>query len=233
MSYSAGKNPYPQLYAVKTDADGNSLWSLAYSNGKYDAASCVINAVDGGYVICGTAAASSGHGMQDMLLLKIDSRGNTMWAKFYGGAQSDFGSRVVASNDGGYAMIGTTASFGAGNSDIYLVKTDAQGNSLWARTYGGRGVDQGVAIINSGDGGYILGGNSESFSYGSSDLLMIAVDAQGNSLWTRHFGGKSDDYLGGIVRDKDGGYALAGWTSSAGAGDYDAYFLKVNKKGDF
>lgn len=233
MSYSTGKNGYPQAYAVKTDADGNSIWSMTYSSGKYDVASCVINAVDGGYIICGTSAAPSGHGMQDMLMLKLDSRGNTLWAKFYGGAQPDFGSRVVAARDGGYAMIGTTASFGAGNSDIYLVKTDALGNSLWARTYGGPGVDQGVTLINSGDGGYILGGNSESFSYGSSDLLVIAVDASGNSLWTRHFGGKSDDYLGGIVKNKDGGYAIAGWTSSYGAGDYDAYFLKIRKNGNF
>jgi hypothetical protein len=232
MSDSFNKAGVTQVYVVKTDADGNSVWSMTYGNGRYDTASSVIKAADNGYVICGTTT-SPGHGMQDMLLLKTDSRGNTIWAKAFGGANPDFGSRVISTPDGGYALIGTTGSFGAGNSDIYMVKTDAQGNSVWSKTYGGAGTDQGVTLINSGDNGYIIGGTSDSFSYGSSDLLVIAVDASGNTLWTRHFGGKQDDYLGAIIKDKDGGYAIAGWTASSGAGDYDAYFLKIRKNGDY
>jgi hypothetical protein len=140
---------------------------------------------------------------------------------------------VISTDDGGYALIGHSGSFGNGNADMFLVKADADGDCVWAKTFGGLGIDQGVTVINSGDGGYIIGGTSESFSYGSSDLLVIAVDSKGNSLWTKHFGGKEDDYLGSIVMDKDGNYAICGWTGSSGAGEYDGYFLKIKKNGEF
>lgn len=232
MSESFKKAGFPRLYVVKTDSDGDCVWSKTYGQDKYDVASSVIKASDDGYIICGTTT-SSGYGMQDVLLLKLDDRGNTVWARTFGGPKPDFGSRVIAAQDSGYIVIGTTSSFGAGNTDIYLIKTDVQGNSLWTRTYGGPGVDQGVSVLNSGDGGYLLGATSESFSNGSSDILLIAVNASGDTLWSRHFGGSKDEYLGGFVRDKDGGYAVAGWTASSGAGDYDAYFFKVKKNGDF
>lgn len=233
LSDSFKKAGSPRLYAVKTDASGNSLWSVTYGGDIYDEASGVINAVDGGYILCGTTK-SPGSGMQDMLLLKIDTRGNTVWSKTYGGKQPDFGNNVINTDDGGYAIIGSSGSFGNNNnSDIYLVKTDADGDCVWARTYGGLGIDQGVTVINSGDGGYVLGSTSESFSYGSSDLLVIAVDSNGNSLWTKHFGGKEDDYLGAILKEKDGNYAICGWTASSGAGEYDGYFLKIKKNGEF
>jgi hypothetical protein len=230
--YSADKISRPSMYVIKTDAEGNCVWARTIGGARADNANCIIKAIDSGYVITGDTT-SYGSGMQDIVLIKIDSRGNTIWMRTFGGKNPDYGSMVVQTADNGYAIIGSTSSFGAGNLDCYLIKTDSRGNSVWSKTYGGQGVDQGVSIITTADKGYIIGGTSESFSYGSSDLLLLKVDASGNTLWTKHFGGKADDYLGGITLSPDGGCAAAGWTKATGEENYDAYFLKVKGNGEF
>jgi len=232
LTDSFGTKPNTRLYVVKTDADGDCVWTRTFGNNKFSMGASVINAADRGYIVCGSTN-TLGNGKQDLLLLKIDSGGNTLWVKTYGGKLDDVGNKVILTKDKGYAIIGSTVSFGHGNQDLYLIKTDAEGDCVWSKTYGGLGMDQGVTIINSDDGGYVIGATSESFSYGSTDLLVMSVDALGNSLWSRHFGGKKDDYLGGILNAKDGGYAIAGWTLSSDADNYDAYFLKLTKNGDF
>lgn len=231
-SDSFGKTSNTRLYVVKTDADGDCVWTRTFGENKYSMAASVINALDKGYIVCGSTN-SLGSGKQDVLLMKLDSEGNTLWVKTYGGKLDDIGNRVISTKDKGYAIIGSSDSFGLGNQDIYMIKTDADGDCVWSKTYGGLGMDQGVTIINSDDSGYVIGATSESFSYGSTDLLVISVDALGNSLWSRHFGGKKDDYLGGIIRAKDGSYAIAGWTLSTDGDNYDAYFLKLRNNGDF
>ena len=104
-----------------------------------------------------------------------------LFLKTYGGSESDLGYSVQQTSDGGYIITGRTNSFGSGNWDIWLIKTDAQGSEEWSQTYGGDGSDQGRAVRQTSDGGYIITGSSSSFGSGNDDIWLIKTDAQGNT----------------------------------------------------
>ncbi|MDH5461789.1 MAG: hypothetical protein OEX09_06175, partial [Candidatus Bathyarchaeota archaeon] len=154
------------------------------------------------------------------------------WERTYGGAVDDRASCVVQTNDGGHAIAGHTYSFGAGSSDAWLVKTDANGNSMWNRTYGGTSMDAASSVIQTNDGGYALVGFTESFGNGSWDFWLLKTHANGATHWNRTFGGASMDAAISVVQTSDGGYALAGWTWSFGAGRGDFYLVKTDAFGN-
>jgi hypothetical protein len=225
------KSTRQSVLMVKTDHDGNKVWTNTINAARNISANCIIRSGDGGYILAGSSD-SYGPGRQDMAMIKVDAKGNTLWIRNFGGKSSDTGSRVVAAENGGYALIGSTGT-GEGSSDIYLVKTDSDGKEEWSKTYGGDGIDQGVSVINSGDGGFIIGANTESFSRGSSDLFVIKVDMKGGVVWSHNYGGDKDDYMGNIVLTLDKGIAAAGWSGSGIQGNYDVYFFKSDKMGLF
>ena len=103
-----------------------------------------------------------------------------LWMQIYGGSSHDFGGSAQQTPDGGFIVGGATSSFGPGPKAIYLVKTDAEGNLEWERTYGGSGFDEAGPIRQTSDGGYILGGNTDSFGAGGLDMYLVKTDATGN-----------------------------------------------------
>ncbi|MCE5299922.1 MAG: hypothetical protein LLG37_03485, partial [Spirochaetia bacterium] len=216
---------------IRTDAVGNSLWVKNIGGRKPDEFQSVAIAPDGSLIMCGTTA-SFGSGMTDMLLIKCDPKGNTEWIRAYGGKNGDSGNMAVVCPDGGYACVGMSSP-DAGNSsaDIYVVRTDNMGNSLWAYTYGAMGLDQGKSITVTRDGGFVIGATSESYSYGSTDIYVFKIDSEGRKVWESHFGGKEDEYCANVIGDLDGGFIVAGWTAGIGAGEYDGYMLKTDKDG--
>ena len=119
---------------------------------------------DGGYIVTGwTNSYSSGSwGYYDVYLLKTDIYGVEQWNQTYGGIQHDEGYSVLQTNDGGYIICGWTLSFGSGDEDLYLIKTDAYGDSLWTQTFGGVDSERGWSIQQTTDGGYIICGNTKS-----------------------------------------------------------------------
>ena len=121
-------------------------------------------------------------------------------------------------SDGGYALVGDTNSFGAGGNDFWLVKTDAAGNMQWNKTYGGTGTDTGISVFQTSDGGYALAGYTNSFGAGGKDVWLVKTDAAGNMQWNKTYGGTGADYGITVIQTSDGGYAIAGSTSSFGAG---------------
>jgi hypothetical protein len=124
--------------------------------------------------------SSFGAGSWDIFLIKTDANGNIQWAKTYGGTYSDWALSVQQTSDGGYIVAGGTNTFGAGGSDIFLIKTDANGNRIWAKTYGGTGDDWARSVQQTSDGGYIVAGRTSSFGAGGSDIFLIKTDANGN-----------------------------------------------------
>jgi len=151
----------------------------------------------------------------------------TEWNKTYGGTGDDWAGSVVQTSDGGFVMAGGTDSFGAGDYDFWLVKTDAEGNMEWNKTYGGTDIDTARSVIQTGDGGYAIAGQTMSFGAGGRDFWLVKTDAEGNMEWNKTYGGGEGDYLFSVVQTGDGGYALAGYTYSFGAGYDDLWLVKV------
>jgi len=113
----------------------------------------------------------------------------TTFQKTFGGGSSDYAYAVQQTTDGGYILVGETWSFGAGNEDIYLIKTDANGDTLWTRTYGGTVRDEGWAVRQTTDGGYIVAGYTQSFGAGWDNVYLIKTNSNGDTLWTKTYGG--------------------------------------------
>ena len=165
--------------------------------------------------------SSYGAGGVDYWLVETDSSGNMQWNKTYGGARDDFGSCLVKTSDGGYALGGWTLSFGSGGEDVWLVKTDSSGNMMWNRTYGGQFDDEGHALIQTLDGGYAVAGNT-AFASGNEDAWLVKTDSAGNMQWNQTYGGTKLDTFISIVQLNSSSFVLAGFTFSFGAGLSDA-----------
>jgi hypothetical protein len=156
----------------------------------------------------------------------------SVWNKVIKGSEDDVAHSIIQSSDGGYAVAGETRSFGAGGFDIYVVKLDSSGNVMWAKAIGGSEWDGAYSIIQSSDGGYVVAGWTISFGAGGSDFYVVKLDSGGNVQWTKTIGGSHDDYAYSIIQSSDGGYAVAGWTYSFGAGSWDMYVVKLDSAGN-
>jgi hypothetical protein len=156
----------------------------------------------------------------------------TFFAKTYGGAYYDVAYSVQQTSDGGYIVAGVTHSFSAGGYDIFLIKTDANGNVQWAKTYGGTSGDGAFPVQQTSDGGYIVAGGTWSFGAGSADLFLIKTDANGNIIWAKTYGGTDWDWAESVQQTSDGGYIVAGYTESFSAGGYDIFLIKTDANGE-
>jgi hypothetical protein len=206
-------------------------FAKTYGGTSYDWAFSVQQTSDGGYIVAG-GTASFGAGWEDIILIKTASNGNISWAKTYGGTHYDHASSVQQTSDGGYIVAGVTWSFGAGSGDIILIKTDANGNISWAKTYGGTNVDGASSVQQTSDGGYIVAGVTYSFGAGSGDIILIKTASNGNISWAKTYGGTNYDRASSVQQTSDGGYIVAGWTNSFGAGNEDVFLIKTDANGN-
>ncbi|MCX6641076.1 MAG: T9SS type A sorting domain-containing protein [bacterium] len=220
----------PDVYLIKTDATGNLIWQRTFGGSGSDWGLSVQQTTDGGYIIVG-GTRSYGAGYDDVYLIKTDANGNSVWTRTFGGSDNDCGYSVQQTSDGGYVIAGGTYSYGTGSYDVYLIKTDANGDSVWTRTFGGSNYDFGSSVQQTADGGYIIGGGTVSFGAGNSDVYLIKTDAEGNLNWQHTFGGYDDDYCYRAQQTSDGGYIIAGRTDSYGAGGFDVYLIKTDAGG--
>jgi len=156
----------------------------------------------------------------------------TEWNKTYGGTSNDVAWSAVQTWDGGYALAGYTESFGAGDSDFWLVKTDSSGNIQWNKTYGGTNTDYAHSVVQTWDGGYALAGDTWSLELDDADFWLVKTDSSGNMQWSKTYGGTNYDCVRSVVQTWDGGYALAGYTYSFGAGDSDFWLVKTDSSGN-
>jgi hypothetical protein len=227
-SFGAG---WDDIYVVKLDRSGNVLWTKTIGGSSFDGAFSIIQSSDGGYVVAGYTT-SFGVGYSDIYVVKLDSGGNVQWTKTIGGSSFDGAFSIIQSSDGGYVVAGRTGSFGAGGWDFYVVKLDSSGNVVWTKTIGGSLTDVAFSIIQSSDGGYVVTGWTESFGAGSADIYVVKLDSTGNVIWTKTIGGSLTDVVYSIIQSSDGGYVVAGYTQSFGAGGADIYVVKLDSSGN-
>jgi len=218
------------VYLIKTDAFGNEVWSQTFGRGLIDVGRSVEQTPDGGYIVVGSTYSLGSDKLDDVYLIKTDAFGNEVWSQTFGGINTEHGFSVQQA-DGGYVIVGQTNSFGAGDFDIYLIKTDAFGNMIWGKTFGGSCLDRGRSVQQTPDGNYIIVGATDSFGAGSSDVYLLKIDAFGNEVWSRTFGG-SDRDSGFFARQADGGYIIVGETMSYGAGEREVYLIWTDAFGN-
>lgn len=225
----AGGSP---VYLIRTDGGGDSLWAGTYGGNE---AWSVKETSDGGCIAVGWVEWwGPGYWDTDIIAVKTDADGNTLWHRYYGDEQSgdwDYGRSVDLTSDGGYIIAGENHFGGAGGADVYLIKTDSLGEVVWSHTYGGPNYDKGFSVDATTDGGYVVAGWTESFGAGQRDVYLVKTDANGETLWTRAFGGPGKEWAYSVQETDDGGYIIAGWTDSFGAGGMDVYVIKTDANG--
>jgi hypothetical protein len=171
----------PDLWLVRLDAAGDTLWTRTFGDTAWDQGNWVEQTADGGYVITGRTNYFGGAGITgDVYLVRTDADGNILWSSAYGGDSSDMGNSVQQVHEGVYAIAGVTSSFGAGGSDFYLIQTDADGDTLWTRTFGDVSYEWASMFRRTADGGYVIVGTTESFGAGGRDVWLIKTDSLGN-----------------------------------------------------
>lgn len=211
----------------------DTLWTRTYGGDTTDIGISVVESQSNdGYVIAGWTY-SYGNGNRDVYIVKTDTAGNVQWEKTYGGTDYDLANSIKRTEDGGYIVIGTTHSFGAGSNDFYLLKLSANGDTLWTRTYGDWPLDRGRDVEQLTNGGYILvGGSVAPAATNDYDYYLIKTDSLGDTLWTKRFGGTDKDMPYDVEVSNDQGYIIAGFTESFGSGSHDAYIVKTDSLGN-
>nr|MBN2276123.1 T9SS type A sorting domain-containing protein [candidate division Zixibacteria bacterium] len=228
-TYSYGAGGF-DLYLLKISAAGDTLWTRTIGGIDTDYGYDVVSSGNDGYVLVGSTR-SFGSGKKDVYLVCTDSLGSIVWSKTYGGSEDDEGRSVRRTGDHGYIICGTSNSWGAGYSDIYLVKTDSLGNLVWSETFGGTGGETGYAVRQTIDGGYIAVGATGSFGTGYSSVYAVRANASGDSLWATTYGGSGADLAYSVEIAGDQGYLIIGATSSSGSGYTDGYLIKTDANG--
>jgi hypothetical protein len=230
-TYSFGAG-WADVYLIKTDSLGDTLWTRTYGGSHIDYGYSVQQTLDGGYIIAGYTY-SSGAGGINAYLIKTDPLGDTLWTKIIGGTYAEFGTSIQQTvPDNGFIIVGYTESFSGGwPGDIYLIKTDSLGDTLWTRAYGGSGIESCFSVQQTKDGGFIITGLTESFGAGLIDAYLIKTDSTGDTLWTRTFGGTSSEQGRSVQQTSDGGFIITGVTNSFGAGGLDVYLIKTDENG--
>ncbi len=220
-----------EVQAIKLSANGNILWAKTYGTLYEDFNSACKIVSDGNYVLSGAVDINGSYGIRPTLT-KLDTSGNLLWAKYYSGYLEDWGRDLLETPDGGFLLVGETESYGYGNSrDIYIIKTNASGNVLWSKAYGGIGEELVHCVIATPDGKFIVSGTTSSYGFGNYDAFMMKFDINGSVEWFHTYGGYTGDYGYDVVNTPDNGLALSGRRSSNTLGGYDVYLIKTDANG--
>jgi PKD repeat protein len=251
------------FWIVKTDASGNKEWDKDFGGYFTDRMYSIQPCNDGGYLLCGESISGIGgdktqplQGNTDYWIIKIDSAGNKLWDKDFGGTDYDYLNSSIPTSDGGFLLAGVSSSPAGGDKtqnswggwDYWIIKIDSLGNKIWDRDYGGTDHDYLNGLMQTGDGGFILGGHSISDAggdksqnrWGLYDFWIVKIDSIGNLLWEKDFGGTDNDYFNSIALKPNGNALLAGISASGVSGNktqpsyggLDFWMLEIDSLGN-
>lgn len=230
-----------EFWGTKIDAKANVQWRGYFGGTNNDRAHSVVRADDGGYVMAGFTESNdfdivNSRGSYDFWIVKVDTNGNLVWESSYGGTGIERAQDISKTADGGYVITGNTfsndtdVSKNNGESDIWLIKIDANGKKVWDKSYGGSRFEDGQAVSLSKDGGFIITGNTKSSdkdasgNAGENDIWLIKTDVDGVMEWQKTFGGTGLDFGFDALETQDGSIVLVGESTS-----FD--FLNLQNKG--
>lgn len=222
-----GISAYSNVVSVKTDY---CIDVGCFTIGETGSEKCLsmVHTTDGGYVMAGFTN-SFGAGNYDAYIVKLDSDGDILWTRTVGGTAEDDATCIIQTTDGGFIFCGNTSSYGIANSDVYIVKLDANGIIQWTKTIGGSSADIAYSITQTSDGGYAVAGWTYSFGSGNADIYVVKLNPTGIIEWTRTIGGTLTDVSFSIIQAHNGDLVVAGYTDSFGAGNYDFYVVRLNR----
>ena len=218
------------MWLLRLDSDGNIMWQKTYGGTGYDEPADVKQTGDGGFIVAGYTDSFQSNDY-DTWLLRLDSQGNVVWQKIYGGDAWEWPTSVSTTSDNGFIVSGVTQSFGAGLYDAWMLKLASDGAVVWQKAYGGNNSDYTYSTMQTSDGGYILGGATASFGEGNRDTWIMKLDANGAVTWQKTFGGTADDFIKSVQQTREGEYVAAGYTFSFGSGLNNGLFLNLDRKG--
>jgi uncharacterized delta-60 repeat protein len=229
-SKSYSKEGDYDVLVLKMDQNGTLLWAKSLGGSGKDHGYDIVATQDGGAVVVGKTK-SFGHGHYDMYVVKLSSAGKVLWSSAYGGDTNEEAHGITQLADGSLIIVGGTESFGAGDFDFYIVKTDRNGKKLWERYYGGKKADMFYCVAPAKDGGFSAAGYTRSYNAGKKDLTVMRLDKKGNTLWHKIAGRHNHEVARAIVATPDDGVVVVGSTKSKGHGKNDIYILMFDKNG--
>jgi len=209
------------------------LWTKTFGGTSDDNCSCVQQTSDGGYILF-AETVSFGSNFWKAWLIKTDQFGDTSWTKLIGQNRHYFIQSGQELPGGDFIFVGYHKASGAGQEDIWIVKTNASGDTIWTKTFEASESDISTSIQQTGDGGFIISAITKSFGVGNYDVWLIRTDSAGDTIWTKMYGGPDTDYANEVKQTDDNGFIIAGATRSFGhVNNYnDAWLVKVNSIGD-
>lgn len=216
-------------YLVKINNQGDTLWTRRYGGADWDFAYSLCALADGGFAFTGETF-SDGNSTPDLFLTRIDSSGETLWTKTWGGNGVDIGHQIIAPSDTSIAIIGQTGSFGNGSDDVWLLCLNLNGDTLWTKTYGDTASNIGYGLTYTSDHRFVLtgGGYPVQNGFGQKDAFMTTTDSLGNIIWSGNIGSGGNDEGRAVTELDNGNYVLSGISNSDGSGGYGMYYIYMH-----
>jgi hypothetical protein len=228
QSFGSGSN---DIYLIITNASGDPLWTRTYGDTTNDVGLFVQEVSQGGFIVAGYTTSSSAGGT-DAYLIRTNSTLDTLWTRTYGDSTYEYGYSVDETQDGGFILAGQKNYSGGVEPDIFLVRTDSLGNTLWTKTYGDTLADVAYSVRELPDGSFIVAANKDNSISGIYDVYLMKLNAAGDTVWTKTYGDSLTDFARSLEVTSDGGFIIVGQTYSFGAGEYDIYLIRTDSSGD-
>jgi hypothetical protein len=222
------------LFSVLSFSYAQSItFQKTFGGSGIDNGNSVLQTTDGGYIIAGQIFGNGAPNL-NVYLIKTNELGDTLWTKTYGGSNDEWALDVQQTSDGGYIAGGLTNSLSGNYADVYLIRTNSTGDTLWTRIFNRQYEDYARSVSQTADGGFIIAGRSDEFSGGNPNMLLMKIDPNGNLLWSKTFGGPNYDEAHSVQQTTDGGYIVAGiyYNDSGGFQPYDIFLVRTDAVGD-
>ena len=220
-----------QLWLVKVRPYGEGHWGKAFAEYFVSSCSSIAETLDSNIVLTGYAIRKREY-QSNLLLMKLDTVGNVIWQKVYGGDGDEQGTKVIATTDGGYAIAGYSTSNNDAEPNWYIVKTDSNGNMLWDRQFGGSSDDRAVSIAETFDHGFVVTGYTGSGDGGRKMMSVIKLDSLGIDQWAQNYPVNDWSCGSDIIATKDSMIMVTGYTKAYTITDYDVLTIKTDMNGD-